>query len=116
MEEIYIIHNLDTFNAKKWFSNYHYYEELNQSKHYIPEIFNANYGKGEHTYKYTLYTIKNPGSDFNDPIQNKKFIVSREYFFNEEINIVPQSTNIVEPQKNINSKNKLKDDDTCCLF
>jgi hypothetical protein len=82
MDEIYTTQNFNTFDPKKYFSEYHYYEEFDFNKHYTTEYFTENYGRGEHTYRYMLYTIRNIGSKFND--HNKKYVVAKEYLFDKE--------------------------------
>lgn len=68
--------NKATFNEKDFFYDFHYYELYDKNKTYSKTPFKQNYGYGDFTYSYTLYTISF--------IENKKTIEKLHYVIVEE--------------------------------
>ena len=82
MDEIYTSQDLKPFNPKKYFAEYHYYEEFDSNEHYYGEQFEEDYWIGKRIYKYMLFTIRNIGENFDNAC--KKYIVAKEYLFDQE--------------------------------
>lgn len=75
----YTVCDFDTFKPEEYFLEYHFYEVFDKDKNYVEGTFNADYGKGEHTYEYMNYVIGN----YKDNTE-QKFIVAQEVLSTEE--------------------------------
>jgi hypothetical protein len=75
-------HDLASFNAHDYFSNYHHWEIFDETKVYSSKPFDHDYGYGEHKYVYRLYIIRL--HKYDEKIE-KKYIVVEEILNDEEL-------------------------------
>jgi len=74
--------DLNTFDPKSYFKYYDHYEDYDPHKEYTTNVFTHDYGKGNRTYQYNLYTI----TDLNNKELVKEFVVTEEIISDEELN------------------------------
>ena len=67
---------MSTFKPEEYFSEYHFFEQLDINKEYTKGPFTAKYGNNEEsTYEYGLYTLNG----------NLKYVVAKEVLSQEQL-------------------------------
>ena len=67
--------DLSKFKPEEYFKEYHYFEMFDENKEYISKPFKKDFGRGEHTYIYSLYNLNGI----------EKYIVAKEELSESEL-------------------------------
>jgi hypothetical protein len=78
--------DIATFDEQVYFEDYHHYEVCSPTKTYTPDTFVYDYGHGQHTYVYKLYTIYLKQN--NETVKENIYIVVEEVLSKQELNIL----------------------------
>jgi hypothetical protein len=73
--------NLNIFDPKVYFAAYHFWEPYDPKKDYSTDEFTTNFGKGIHTYEYSLYKLHDIQ---NSEDKSVEFIVAEEILSDNE--------------------------------
>lgn len=135
----------DTFDPEKFFAQYHYYEVYDSTKQYNDEPFQMDYGKGMHTYHYTLMEIRDLNRSLSDEVKtvtirpiseegvvseetikievpyydssnDKKFVIAKEILSDEELEELKKYCNCLYHQSNFYDKRNICGCCVGCLY
>ena len=71
----YTFTDLSKFKPEEYFKEYHYFEKYDENKNYTSEPFRKDFGNGEHTYTYNLYTLNG----------TEKYVIAKEELSESEL-------------------------------
>lgn len=107
-------HDISTFYYKFYFSSFHYFEVFVPNKKYTTLVFEMDYGKGIHNYKFVLYNINLVKG--NVILKMEKYIVALELLTLDEIKELEPYCNCIWHQGNFISRLWIDKDEAGCLM